>query len=76
MKVIHNPDTVGMAMSLDQTFFITIATLKIAEMDEAQLALLISHELAHYLMDHQVNRLGHAILQKQFKPYYDKITGR
>ena len=39
-------------MSLDMTMFVTVATLKIAGMDEAKLALLISHELAHYLMDH------------------------
>jgi predicted SprT family Zn-dependent metalloprotease len=37
---------------------VTIATLKLASMDEARLALLVSHELAHYLMDHQVNRLA------------------
>lgn len=45
-------------MNLDQTFFVTIAALKIAQMDEAKLALLISHELSHYLMDHQVQRMG------------------
>jgi len=52
VKVLHQEGTVGMFMNLDQTFFVTIAALKIAQMDEAKLALLISHELSHYLMDH------------------------
>ena len=58
VRVIHNDGTLGMFMSLDHTLFVTIATLKLASMDEAKMALLISHELAHYLMDHQVYRLG------------------
>ena len=44
-------------MSLDQTIFVTVATLRLTDMDEAKLALLISHEFAHYLMDHQILRL-------------------
>ena len=52
VKVLHNEHTIGLFMSLDMTMFVTVATLKIAGMDEAKLALLISHELAHYLMDH------------------------
>lgn len=52
VKVLHNEGTVGLFMNLDQTFYITIAALQISEMDEAKLALLVSHELAHYLMDH------------------------
>ena len=54
VKVLHDDATVALFMNLDQTLFITIAALKLAEMDESKLALLVSHELAHYLMDHQV----------------------
>ena len=52
VKVLHNEGTVALWMSLDQTIFVTVAALRIAEMDEAKLALIVSHELAHYLMDH------------------------
>ena len=38
-------------------------------MDEASLSLLISHELAHYLLDHQVMRLRSVFV-------YEKITKR
>ena len=49
---MHDENTICLFMNTDQTLFITIAALKIARMDEAKLALLVSHELAHYLMDH------------------------
>lgn len=52
VKVVHSEGTVGLWMGLDQTLFVSIAALKVADMDEAKLALLVSHELAHYLMDH------------------------
>ena len=57
IKVIHDEYTVGLFMSLDQTLFVTIQSLKVAGMDEAKLAQLISHELSHYLLDHQVSRI-------------------
>lgn len=37
--------------------FVTIETLKVADMKEEQVSLLIGHELAHYLLDHQPLRL-------------------
>jgi len=52
VKVVHSEGTVGLWMGLDQTLFVSIAALKVSDMDEAKLALLVSHELAHYLMDH------------------------
>lgn len=52
VKVLHNEGTIGLFMSLDHTLFVTIAALKLASMDEASVALLVSHELAHLLMDH------------------------
>ena len=52
VKVVHSEGTVGLWMGLDQTLFVSIAALKVSDMDETKLALLVSHELAHYLMDH------------------------
>ena len=52
VKVIHDELSIALWMNLDQTFYITISALRLSEMDEAKLALLISHELAHYLLDH------------------------
>ena len=66
VKVLHNEHTVAQWLCLDQTFFITITALKVAGMDEAKLALLVSHELAHYLMDHQVSRLLNAYFRVTF----------
>ena len=51
VKVIHDENTVGAFMSLDQTLFTTIKSLKIAGMEEAKVALLVSHELSYYLLD-------------------------
>ena len=53
-----------MFMNLDQTLFISITTLRVAAMDEPKLALFISHELAHYLMDHQVSRLVNMLFRE------------
>ena len=44
-----------MFMSTDQTFFTTVLPLKLAKSEE-HLALLVAHELAHFLLDHQVKR--------------------
>ena len=52
VKVLHDKLAVGMFMNLDRTLYFTIAALKMAQMDEAKVALLVSHELAHFLMDH------------------------
>lgn len=59
MTLIHN-DTLIMFMNLDQRFFLTIPILQLTSMREEQLALLIAHELSHYLLDHQVLRLAKA----------------
>ena len=56
---------------LDNTLFVTIAALRLAQMDEAKLALLLSHELAHHLLDHQVYRLGASLLRDRIlQPYF------
>ena len=51
VTLIHN-DTVIMFMNLDQRFFLTLPILKLSGMNEERLALLIAHELSHYLLDH------------------------
>jgi hypothetical protein len=66
--VLHNERSVTMFVSPDQTFFVTVAALKVlvnrdqTECSEAELALLLSHELAHYLLDHTVTRIGTSLL--------------
>ena len=52
VKVLHDELAVGLFMNLDRTLYITVAALKMAQMDESKVALLVSHELAHFLMDH------------------------
>lgn len=54
--VVHNTNSLAMWMSPDKTFFITVATLSLAKTEE-QLALVVAHELGHYLLDHQVKRI-------------------
>ena len=51
VKLIHDENVVGSFMSLDQTLFTTIKSLKIAGMEEDKVALLVSHELSYYLLD-------------------------
>ena len=65
VKVLHNENTIGLFMSLDKTMFVTVATLRVSDMNEAKLVLLISHELAHYLMDHQVYRLSIGLFREK-----------
>lgn len=52
VKVLHDELSVSLFMNLDSTLYITVAALKMAENDEAKIALFVSHELAHFLMDH------------------------
>ena len=69
VKVIHNDKTVGLFMSLDQTMFVTVATLTISGMDEAKLALIVANELSHYLMDHQLSRLYTGLFNEKILSY-------
>jgi len=57
VTLVHN-DTIMMFMNLDQRFFLTIPILQLTDMNEERLAVLLSHEMAHYLLDHQVLRLA------------------
>lgn len=55
VAVLHNVNSVAMFLSPDQTLFITIKAIELAK-NEKHLALMISHELGHYLLDHNVQR--------------------
>ena len=50
--------------------------MKLADMKEEKIALIICHELAHYLLDHQVLRLTKAIGQHYFsgKKFFKHAT--
>jgi hypothetical protein len=52
--LLHNTSSMAMFMSPDQTLFLTINALSLSAQNEEALALLIAHELAHYLLDHNV----------------------
>ena len=51
VTLIHN-DTVAMYLGLDQRLLVTIPVLKLGGMREKDVALLLAHELSHYLLDH------------------------
>ena len=61
VKILYD-DTVFMFLSPDLHFFITHKALKLTQDNEMLLSLLISHELAHYLLDHQAMRMIHSFL--------------
>ena len=72
VSVVHN-DTVVMFLNLDRRLYLSIPILKLASMQEEQVALLISHELAHFLLDHQVLRLAKAFfVNRVFNKYFRK----
>ena len=50
--LIHDPCTILLFMNFDRTLFITSKALDVTAMEEGELALLLSHELAHYLLEH------------------------
>ncbi len=50
--LIHDPCTVLLFMNFNRTLFITSKALDVTAMEEDELALLVSHELAHYLLEH------------------------
>lgn len=41
-----------MYLNLNQKFYLSIKILELSNMNEEALALLISHELAHFLLEH------------------------
>lgn len=43
--------------NFDDTFYISSQCLKLAKNEPSKLALLICHELSHYLLDHQAKRV-------------------
>ena len=51
VKIVHETNAVVAFMSPDRTLFISVAALELADTEEA-LALLVTHEMGHYLLDH------------------------
>ena len=56
VSVVHS-DILAMFYSPDHHLFISSQILQAAEMDEASLGLLVAHELSHFLLDHQTQRM-------------------
>jgi predicted Zn-dependent protease len=69
--LIHDPCTVLLFMNFDRTLFITSKALDVTAMDEGELALLIGHELSHYLLEHQVERTFGFLTEVYLRPYWD-----
>ena len=71
VQVLHNEHTIALYMNSDQTFYVTIKALQLAEMNEEKLALLVCHELGHYLLDHSALRQAKAwVLENVFTNYF------
>ena len=51
VKLVHDENLI-LFMNMEGTLFLTIKCLNVSEHDEAKLALLVCHELSHYLLDH------------------------
>ena len=51
VKLLHT-DNMLMFLNLDTRFFISSPILNLAAPSEEAMALLVAHELAHYLLDH------------------------
>ena len=51
VKVIHIP-TIGAKMTLSGTMYVTAKTLQMSDGNEDELAMLIAHELSHYILGH------------------------
>ena len=51
VTLVHD-DTIIMLLNLDQKLYLTIPVLKLASMKEEGVALLVAHELSHYVLDH------------------------
>ena len=56
VKVLYDQNLI-MFFNFDNQFYITHKCLSLAENEEKKLALLICHELAHFLLDHNGRRV-------------------
>jgi predicted Zn-dependent protease len=59
VRVVHLPK-ISLGMSLDGTLFVSVKTLNMAESDD-ELAIILSHEISHYLLDHLPSKIIHLI---------------
>jgi hypothetical protein len=57
IKVVYNHNLI-MFFNWNHHFYITHKCINLTHNDERQLALLICHELSHYLLDHQARRVA------------------
>ncbi|TNV83821.1 hypothetical protein FGO68_gene14586 [Halteria grandinella] len=73
VTLVHN-DTYLMFFNLDQRFFLSSSLLDLSSLSEPHLALLLSHELSHYLLDHQLLRLAKAYFANSLYPRFFKRT--
>jgi hypothetical protein len=63
-----------MFMNLDGTFYISQTCLKVTDSDPKELALLMCHELSHFLLDHQSSRVTQYLLNEKLKTEYFKTS--
>jgi hypothetical protein len=56
VKLIYD-DNLFMFLNTDGTFFVSSKCLKMCGNSEHKLALLLSHELSHFLLEHQSSRI-------------------
>lgn len=63
VKVIEN-NTLILFYNFDNTFFVASKCLKIANLNEYELALLICSELSHFLLSHTPKRVFESLFQK------------
>lgn len=61
IKILFD-DNIALFFNRDNHFYITTRALKATDNHPAKIGLLISHELAHYLLDHQEHRIMNAVL--------------
>lgn len=66
VSLVHD-DTVIMLLNLDQRLYLTIPILKLANMKEEGVALLVAHELSHFILDHQPYRIFKAFFVNKIK---------
>lgn len=68
IKIVHS-DILGLFFNLDHTLIISSKCLKLAEDSPEQLGLLLTHELAHFLLQHQGSRMLYAYFLEWFDIY-------
>lgn len=55
-----------MYISPNKTFFVTLKTMEVCREDPQALALMLAHELSHFLMEHTMSRTMSAVWRYYF----------